>query len=121
MHLTQLEGDFAVCKVASVKDIDFAGDFVFAAKTDDEISLVCRERDLPGGTTVAQRGWRALKVAGPLDFGLVGILASLSGTLAQNGIPLFAVSTFNTDYILVKQEHFEDALTHLRAAGHTIP
>jgi len=88
-------------------------------RTPDELSLVTSEAALPPGTT-AERGWRAFQVAGPLDFGLTGILASLTAPLAAAGIPLFALSTFDTDYILVKEEQLTKAVAALRGVGHTV-
>ncbi len=85
----------------------------------DELTLICAEGCLPPGQT-AERGWRALKVTGPLDFSLVGVLASLATPLAQAGIPLLALSTYSTDYILIRETHLESALEALRLAGHQV-
>ena len=70
--------------------------------------------------TQVERGWRAICVAGPLDFALVGVLASLSGTLASAGVSIFAISTFDTDYILVKEDMLGAAREALAAAGHQV-
>src|SRR4051812_18016096 len=78
-----------------------AGAFVSVTRTRDELSVVAAEADVPEGVQ-AERGWRALRVAGTLDFGLVGVLASLCVPLAGAGVPVFAVSTFDTDYLLVQ-------------------
>ena len=83
------------------------------------MSIVCREGDVPENVR-CERGWRALKLKGPLDFGLVGILASLLVPLADQGISIFAVSTYDTDTILVKAEHLAEAVVVLQAAGHKI-
>jgi len=87
--------------------------------TADEISLVCPAAAVPDGP-LCEAGWRALRVAGPLDFGLVGILAELSGLLARAGVSLFALSTYDTDYLLVKAEALEAACDALRAGGHQL-
>jgi hypothetical protein len=87
--------------------------------TANELSVVAADADVPHDLP-CERGWRALKVAGPLDFGLTGILASLASPLADAGISLFAVSTYDTDYILLKEDRLHDALAVLQAAGHTI-
>ena len=93
-------------------------------QTDEELSLVCPETALPrenaGALTRVQRDWRALKIEGPLDFSLVGILASVTRTLAQRRIPLFALSTHDTDYILVPAPKLPDATAALRADGHAV-
>lgn len=80
---------------------------------------MCRAEAVPEGVS-HETGWRCLKVSGPLDFGLTGILASLAAPLAAAKIPIFAISTFDTDYVMVKAEHLARALEVLRAAGHRI-
>lgn len=83
--------------------------FFSISKTLDELSIVCRDVDVPGGFK-CERNWRAVKVKGPLDFGLTGVLASLVAPLARAEISIFAISTFDTDYILVKNDKLEEAL-----------
>ena len=120
MALKKLEHRLTVCKVGSVSDIDLEQDFYFIAKTDEEISLVCRTIDTPGNTIEHEDGWRGFRIQGVLDFSLIGILSKLSSILADNGIGIFAVSTFNTDYILVKEKNFEKALDVLADNGYTV-
>ena len=120
MELKKLEYDLTVCKVAAITDIDLTTDFFFVGKTDDEISLVCKTEDSPVKTTERDDGWKGFRIQGILDFSLIGILSKLSGILAENNIGIFAVSTFNTDYILVKEENFERALSVLSEEGYTI-
>lgn len=120
MKLEVLPQVFSVCKVADYEEVDLGAPFVFAGSTDAEKSLVCPLERVPENVTARDDGWRAFRVAGQLDFSLVGILASLSRTLADAGIGLFALSTFDTDYILIKEENFSKALATLRAAGHVI-
>ena len=120
MELKKLEYDLTVCKVETITDIDMTRDFYFVGKTDDEISLVCKTDDTPEKTTERDDGWRGFRIQGILDFSLIGILSKLSGILAENNIGIFAVSTFNTDYILVKAENFERALNVLSEEGYTI-
>ena len=110
MKLKKLEYKLTVCKVADIKDIDTGKDFYFIGKTDEEISLVCKTDDTPPNTTERDDGWRGFRIQGVLDFSLIGILSKLSAILAENDIGIFAISTFNTDYILVKAENFEKAL-----------
>ena len=88
--------------------------------TDEEISLVCKTDDVPQNTIERDDGWRGFRIQGVLDFSLIGILSKLSAILAENNIGIFAVSTFNTDYILVKAENFEKALKVLSDAGYDV-
>lgn len=120
MELKKLEYDLTVCKVEAIMDIDMAADFFFIGKTDEEMSLVCKTDDTPINTTERDDGWKGFRIQGVLDFSLIGILSKLSGILAENNIGIFAVSTFNTDYILVKAENYEKALSVLSAEGYTI-
>ncbi len=118
MLLDKLEYDLTVCKVPAIEDIDTCTDFFFIGKTDEEISLVCKTEDTPARTTERDDGWKGFRIRGVLDFSLIGILSKISGILAANDIGIFAVSTFNTDYILVKAENFEKALSVLSAEGY---
>ncbi|WP_320129917.1 ACT domain-containing protein [uncultured Sphaerochaeta sp.] len=102
MELTILDNDFCICQVSNLSEIDTTDSFCFIAKTLEEISVVCSVSHAPKNPLARDDGWKGFKVAGILDFSLVGILAKLSNILAENSIPLFAVSTFATDYILVK-------------------
>lgn len=94
--------------------------FFSISKTDDELSVVCRQTDLPDAVSTVERNWRALKVQGPLDFALTGILASLAEPLARAGVSLFAISTFDTDYLLVRQDKLALAISVLEGAGHRV-
>ncbi|MBP3204787.1 MAG: ACT domain-containing protein [Lachnospiraceae bacterium] len=120
MELKRIPYRLTVCKVADISAVDISTDFYFIGKTDEEVSLVCRTEDTPSVTIERDDGWRGFRIQGILDFSLVGILSKLSGILAENNIGIFAVSTFNTDYILVKAENFEKALSVLSAAGYNI-
>ena len=120
MELKTLPCALTVCKVADASAIDLGKDFYFIGKTDEELSLVCPTEDVPADTTDRDDGWRAFRIQGVLDFSLIGILSKLSGILAENRIGIFAVSTFNTDYILVKEENLDRALTVLAGAGYTV-
>ena len=93
--------------------------FMSFTRTAEEFSIVCPESSVPADMK-QERGWRAFKVDGPLDFGLTGVLASVATPLAQSGISLFAIATYNTDYVLVKESKITDAVKALRAAGHTV-
>ena len=120
MELKKLPYDLTVCKVASLADVDLDSEFFFLGKTDEELSLVCRTEDVPTATTERDDGWKGFRIEGVLEFSMVGILSKLSGILAENEIGLFAVSTYNTDYILVKEANFAKALEVLAAEGYTI-
>ncbi|MGH9870715.1 MAG: ACT domain-containing protein [Candidatus Polarisedimenticolia bacterium] len=95
------------------------GPFVSITRTGDELSIVCPEAAVPHDVT-AQRGFRCLRVVGPLDFGVVGVLASLTGPLARAGISIFTVSTYDTDYLLLRESDLERAAATLTEAGHTV-
>jgi len=112
----------AICRLNSTEPIpDWATrrDLYAVTRTPDELSIVCPQDDVPSGIQ-CERDWRALKVAGPLDFALTGILASLAAPLAADEISLFALSTFDTDYLLVKVDVLERAIESLHAAGHRV-
>jgi uncharacterized protein len=87
------------------------------AGTEDEVSVVCEERQVVEGAR-AEKGWVGLKLEGPFPFTMTGVLTSFLQPLAEAGIPVFAVSTFNTDYVLIKREHLEQAVKALNEAGH---
>lgn len=120
MELKIIPNNLTVCKVKDIADIDMSADLFFLGKTDEELSLVCKTEDVPLKTIERDDGWRGFRIQGVLDFSLIGILSKLSGILAEHKIGIFAVSTYNTDYILVKEENFERALTVLAAEGYTI-
>ena len=111
---------FSVCKIKEIEDVDFSGDFVFFSKTDEELSLVCKSDSVPADCIAVEKGWRGFRVQGELDFSLIGILSKLSALLAENAISIFAVSTYNTDYILLKQEKLENAIAILKENGYEI-
>ena len=118
--LNKLERLLTVCKVKYIDDIDLSKEFYFIGKTDEEISLVCETNDVPENTIEREDGWRGFRIQGILDFSLIGILSKLSGILADNKIGILAVSTFNTDYFLVKDADFEESLAVLLNAGYTM-
>ncbi len=93
--------------------------FVSVTRTADELSVVCAESRVPAGA-VAERGWGAFSVRGPLDFGLTGVLASIATPLAEAGIPVFVISTHDTDHVLVRSSDMDRAADRLRDAGHRV-
>ena len=120
MRLQIIEGKFSVCKVENLRAVNFNVPWLFVGKTDVEISVVCLTADVPHATLAREDGWRALRVAEAMDFGLTGVLAGISTVLAQAGISIFAVSTFDTDYILIKAENLGLAQSALEAGGYTL-
>ena len=120
MELKTIDYKLTVCKVTELSSINAKSDFFFVGKTDEELSLVCKTEDTPQNTVERDDGWRCFRIQGVLDFSLIGILAKLSGILAEHKIGIFAVSTYNTDYILVKEENYERALTVLASEGYSI-
>ena len=120
MEIKALEQDFTVCQAADYSQVNWAAEFCFTGKTDEEFSLVCATADVPTNVIRRDDGWKAFRIQGVLDFSLVGILSKIATLLAENSIPIFAISTYNTDYVLTKAEHCEKALDALKRAGYTI-
>ncbi len=120
MNLQILPQAFTVCQISDLTGVDFSREFVFIAKTDEEVSLVCETEFVPQNTIAREDGWRAFRVSGVLEFSLVGVLSSLSAVLAAAGISIFAVSTYNTDYLLTRTDVFDRAIAALSSAGYAI-
>ena len=116
--IERLPCTFAVCKVEDYSKVNLSGAFCFLQKTDEENSLVCLSDQIPENVTEVQYGWRAFRVKGQMDFSLIGILAGIATVLADEAISIFAISTFNTNYILVDEEDFEKAADVLKNAGY---
>jgi len=122
LTLIVVDGLFAVCRLEPADSVPrwaTAGEFFSITRTADELSIVCRQDAVPEGI-LCERGWRCWRVAGTIPFSLVGVLASLTAPLAEAGISVFAISTFDTDYLLVKAEDLGRAVDLLRWQGHTI-
>jgi uncharacterized protein len=122
LKLTVLRNSLAIAKFSPTESIPpwaFESELFSVTRTSDELSLVVEEKVVPP-TVQANRGWRALKINGPLEFTIVGVLHSVTQPLASAGISLFAISTFETDYVLVKIENVEKAIEALKACGHII-
>lgn len=119
--LDVLAGELAVCRFRPDAPVpDWAqGEPVSVTRTPSGLSIVCEAGAVPAGVT-AERGWRALGVRGPLDFGLIGVLASLAAPLADAGVPVFVASTYDTDYVLVPAAQLGAAVEALGAAGHQV-
>ena len=121
LTLEPLPGRYAVCRLEPTSPLPpwATGPFVSLTRTADELSVVCSDDDVPPDIRV-ERDWRCLRVAGTLDFGMVGVLAGLVGPLAAAGVSVFAVSTFDTDYFLVKDQDLWRVGDVLRNAGHAV-
>lgn len=120
MKINVIDGEFSICKLKTLESLDLSGQFCFVGKTDEEISLVCPTVSVPDSTDEREDGWRAFRIEGVLDFSQVGILCKISTKLSEANIGIFAVSTYNTDYILVKTYDFPSALKALESAGYNI-
>ncbi|MBR2401562.1 MAG: ACT domain-containing protein [Lachnospiraceae bacterium] len=120
MKIKRIEDSFSVCKVENYSLVNMNSEYCFTGKTEEENSLVCLTKDVPSNVIERDDGWKAFYIQGTLDFSLIGILSKISGILAENGIGIFAISTFNTDYVLTKKENYERALQALSEAGYVI-
>lgn len=120
MKIKKIADDFSVCKVVDYAAVNFNAACCFLGKTDEENSLVCLTKDVPANVIKREDGWKAFRIQGELDFTLVGILAKITALLAEQEIGIFALSTFNTDYILTKTENCQKALSILQAHGYEI-
>lgn len=120
MKLKIINQNFSICKVKDLSQIDYSDKFCFVGKTDEELSLVCSTDLVPENAIECDNGWRAFRIQGVLDFSLIGILSKLSTLLAENKVGIFVVSTYNTDYVLIKEENFEKAINVLECNGYII-
>ncbi len=120
MEIKRLAYDFSVCKVADYSKVNLESAYCFIGKTDEEKSLVCLTDEVPDNALACDAGWQAFRIQGVLDFSLIGILSKIATLLAENRIGIFAVSTYNTDYVLTKRENFEKAIHVLKNAGYII-
>ena len=122
LTLSLLTGRYAVAKLpagVAIPESATQGEFFSVTRTADELSLVTAERNVPAGANVAE-GWRVFKVHGPLEFSEVGVLASLTESLARENVAVFVVSTFDTDYLLVREESLRAAIAALQRVGHQL-
>lgn len=120
LTILPLPQTLSVCKVADLSLVDPDSEPLFIGRTDDEVSVVCPTDMVPENTLERDDGWRAFRIAGQLEFSMVGVLAGISCVLADVGIPIFVVSTFDTDYILVKTKRFDETLRVLSEAGYVV-
>lgn len=115
-----LPGLFTVCQVEDYSQVNLDTEYCFIGNTDEERSLVCHTENVPDNTIQISDGWRAFRIQGILDFSLIGILSKISGTLARYEVGLFAISTFNTDYILVQDKDYKRAVKAFTAENYRI-
>ena len=117
-----MKGLYGVCRLNSdevLPEWALQGSFYSITKTSDELSVVCPQDNIPKNI-ICEKDWRILRIIGPLDFSLIGILSSISTILAKKGISIFAVSTYDTDYILVKNKDINSAIVALVDEGYEI-
>ena len=122
LKFRQIAGQFAVCRLpanVSVPAWATAGNFISVTRTADELSIVCPLQNVPAEHK-PEVPWTCFKLEGPFDFLQIGILASFIDPLAENGVPIFAISTYDTDYVLVREDFARSALGALQEAGHEL-
>ena len=117
MELEIIEKSFNICKVKSLEQIDFSREYVFLSKTPDEISLVCEADYTPPGVIITESDWKALRVSGVLDFDMIGVIAKITNILTDEKVSIFVISTYNTDYILIKEKDFDKGIRALLQSG----
>ena len=120
MEIKKFNQNFSVCQVKDYSLTNLDSEYCFIGKTDEEKSLVCITSEVPENTIQRDDGWKAFRIQGVLDFSLIGILAKIATVLADNGISIYAVSTYNTDYVLIKKENYQKALDILQTTGYKI-
>lgn len=120
IEIKRLDYDFTICKVSDYSCVDLNTAYCFIEKTEEENSLVCLTNDVPQNVLEREDGWKAFYIHGILDFSMIGILSDIARILAEAGVSIFAVSTFNTDYVFVKEENYEKALELLEHQNYMI-
>lgn len=120
MEIKKLNQDFSVCKVMDYSLVNMDAEYSFIGKTDEEKSLVCITGDVPSNAIERDDGWKGFRIQGILDFSLIGILSKIAEILAKNSISIFAISTYNTDFVLMKKENYQRALDILEHSGYQV-
>ncbi len=120
VKIEKINRDFSVCQVKDYSLVNAESEYCFIGKTDEEKSLVCITDEAPENVINRDDGWKAFRIQGILDFSLIGILSRITMLLADNNIPIFTLSTYNTDYVLVKKENYQKGLEILKSAGYEI-
>ena len=120
MEIRKVHQEFSVCQVEDYSFVNLGSEYSFIGKTDEENSLVCITNEVPPNVIQREDGWKAFRIQGVLDFLLIGVLSKIASNLADNDVSIFAVSTYNTDYILIKKENYQKAIKTLSNAGYKI-
>ena len=120
MEIRKVHQEFSVCQVEDYSFVNLGSEYSFIGKTDEEKSLVCITNEVPPNVIQREDGWKAFRIQGVLDFSLIGVLSKIASILADNDVSIFAVSTYNTDYILIKKENYQKAIKTLSNAGYKI-
>ncbi len=120
MEIRKIHQDFSVCQVEDYSLVNIDSEYSFIGKTDEEKSLVCITSEVPSNVIQRDDGWKAFRIQGVLDFSLIGILSKIAMILADNDISIFALSTYNTDYVLIKKENYQKGLEILKLSGYEI-
>ena len=120
MKIRKIHQEFSVCQVEDYSLVNLDSKYCFLGKTDKEKSLVCVTSDVPSNTIQRDDGWKAFYIQGILDFSLIGVLSKITTILANNEISIFAMSTYNTDYVLIKKENYQRALNILKSSEYEI-
>ena len=120
MKLEKIECDFSICQISNVEQADLSQKYVFVSKTTDEISLVCETCYVTADIVSCEHGWKALKISGVLDFTMTGVIAKISDLLAKSDICIFVISTYNTDYIFMKADNYDNGIRALEQSGYIV-
>ncbi len=120
MKIKIYDDDFSIIQIDNINNIDLNQEFVFYSRTDEENSVVIKTRNVPTNTIKRDDGWHLLKIDGVLDFSLIGILSRIATILSKEGISIFAISTYNTDYILIKKENLDKCKKALISNGYEL-
>jgi len=124
LDFTLLKGDYSIYQLkndSTIPDMVYDSQFYSVTRTKDELSIICKNVDITHDVNIKiDKHWRILKINGPLVLSLVGIIANISTLLKDNNIPIFTISTFDTDYILIKNQDLKKTLIILNNAGHKI-
>lgn len=120
MKIQRIHQDFSICQVEDYSLVNLESKYCFIEKTDEEKSLVCLTNEVPSNVIRRDDGWRAFCIQGILEFSLIGILSKIVSILADHHISIYAVSTYNTDYIFLKKENYQKGLEVLEAAGYQV-
>lgn len=120
MKLKILEPDFSICQVRNLAGINYRDKFFFIAQTDKELSLICQTKFVPANHTVCNDGWKMIVVDEKLDFSSIGVIADIAKTLAENKISIIVQSTYDTDFIMVREQYLISAVRALSEQGYRI-